>query len=179
MLRLLAQLPVPCVQPGTLGSTSTLWRWSLWSTLRLGVWPCAAAISSGADGVHDMQANRTLAANSWDQYVSAIIEYYNVTSGSTQLSNSTAAPGDLPLLWRWPEQPQRVTCDDVERQETPVSRYPGIVSHCAGAAHPSGGTYAGEASQGGISGFFNDVTNVAKGVINAGENFGNILDTIK
>ena len=42
----------------------------------------------------DMQANASLAPNSWDQYVSAIIEYYNVTSGSTQLSNSTAAPGE-------------------------------------------------------------------------------------
>lgn len=41
-----------------------------------------------------MQANASLAPNSWEQYVSAIIEYYNVTSGSTQLSNSTAAPGE-------------------------------------------------------------------------------------
>lgn len=44
----------------------------------------------------NMQANASLAPNSWEQYVSAIIEYYNVTSGSTQLSNSTAAPGEDP-----------------------------------------------------------------------------------
>jgi hypothetical protein len=67
-----------------------------------------------------LQANASLAPNSWEQYVSAIIEYYNVTSGSTQLSNSTAAPGKDPsssaqgltgprtssaLVARWQQEP--------------------------------------------------------------------------
>ena len=56
-----------------------------------------------------LQANKTLIANSWDQYVSAIIEYYNATSGSTQLSNGTATPGEL-AMYRRPRSISWLTC---------------------------------------------------------------------
>lgn len=108
----------------------------LWSTsTHLNV--TNATLASGAVPADEVRvlndtrtvANASLAPNSWDQYVSAIIEYYNVTSGSTQLSNSTAAPA--------------------------------------------------EENQGGISGFFNNVSNVAKGLVGTVSNFGNLLDAVK